>query len=117
MDEDNDPVVAQPGIATVTSGTIYHPDGLIVGKTIYAQAATFSGGTPPFTFEAQFQRNNGSGWVGFTGWETISSASRLLANSELGFNIRVNTRITDRNTAEGKFVVAPGISTGPVTAS
>ena len=117
MDEDNNPVVAQPGIATVTSGTIYHPDGLIVGKTIYAQAATFSGGTPPFTFEAQFQRNNGSGWVGFSGWETVSSASRVLTSNELGFNLRVNTRGTDRNTPEGDFIIAPGISTGPVTAS
>ena len=90
---------------------------MIVGKTIYAQAATFSGGTPPFTFEAQFQRNNGSGWVGFTGWETVSSASRVLTSNELGFDLRVNTRGTDRNTPEGDFIIAPGISTGPVTAS
>ena len=117
MDEDNDPVVAQPDIAQVSQGTIYAPQGLVEGRIIYAQAATFSGGTPPFTYEAQFQRNNGSGWVGFTGWETVSNSSRLLADSEVGFNLRANTRVTDRNTPEGTFVVAPGISTGPVTAT
>ena len=114
MDEDNDPVVAQPDIAQVSQGTIYAPQGLVEGRTIYASAAQFSGGTPPFTYEAQFQRNSGSGWVGFTGWETVSNSSRLLANSEVGFNLRANTRVTDRNTPEGTFVVAPGISTGPV---
>jgi len=117
MDENNNPVVPQPDIAQVSQGVIYAPQGLVEGRTIYASAAQFSGGTPPFTYEAQFQRNNGSGWVGFTGWEFVGAASRLIASSEVGFNIRANTRVTDRNTPEGTFVVAPGISTGPVTAT
>ena len=117
MDEDNNPVVAQPGIATVSSGVIYAPKGLVEGRTIYVQAAEFSGGTPPFTFQAQLQRNDGSGWVGFTGWETVGEASRVLSSDEVGFNLRANTRGTDRNTPEGEFIIAPGISTVPVTAT
>ena len=114
MDEDNNPVEAQPGITTESVGVIYAPDGLVDGRTIYASAAQFSGGTPPFTYEAQFQRNNGSGWTGFTGWEFVGAASRVLSSNEVGFNLRANTRVTDRNTPEGEFVIAAGISTGPV---
>jgi len=114
MDENNNPVDSQPEITQLTQGTIYAPDGLVEGRDIFASAAVFSGGTPPFTYEGQFQRNDGSGWVGFSGWEQVTSATRTLTSSEVGMNIRVNTRVSDRNTPEGQYEIAPGISTGPV---
>ena len=114
MDEDNNPVDPQPDITLISQGTIYAPQGLVEGRDIFASAAVFSGGTPPFTYEGQFQRNPGSGWVGFSGWEQVTSATRTLSSDEVGMNLRVSTRVADRNTPEGQYEIAPGISTGPV---
>lgn len=116
MDENNNPVDPQPDISLVTEGTIYAPKGLVEGRDIFASAAVFSGGTPPFTYEGQFQRNPGSGWVGFSSWEQVTSATRTLTSNEVGMNLRVSTRVSDRNTPEGQYEISPGISTGPVAA-
>ena len=117
MDENNNPVDPQPDITQLTQGTIYAPQGLVEGRDIFASAAVFSGGTPPFTYEGQFQSNDGSGWVGFSGWAQVTSATRTLTSDQVGKNLRVNTRVSDRNTPEGQYEIAPGISTGPVTAT
>ena len=110
VDEAGDAVDPQPPLATAAAGVIFAPEGLAVGRDIAAQAASFTGGTPPFTYEAQLQRETSPGvWEGFTPWLFVSSGVRVLSSNEVGMRIRANTRVTDKfNTTP---IIVPGTPT------
>jgi hypothetical protein len=110
MDEDNDPVVSPGPLVPGTAGQIFAPDGLVVGRVIYAVASQFSGGVPPITYEAQLQRETSPGvWEGFTAWVIAVAAQRELSTNEQGMRIRANTRISDRDNTTP--VIIPGTAT------
>ncbi len=110
MDDDCNPVVPPGPLVPAPAGQIFAPDGLVVGRTIYALAAQFTGGVPPITYEAQLQRETSPGvWEGFTAWEYALAAQRELSTNEEGMRIRANTRISDRNTPTP--IIVPGTPT------
>jgi len=110
MDADCNPVVSPGPLVPAPAGQIFAPDGLVVGRVIYAVASQFSGGTPPITYEAQLQRETSPGiWEGFTAWVYAVAAQRELSVNEQGMRIRANTRISDRNNTTP--VIVPGTPT------
>ena len=110
MDADCNPVVSPGPLVPAPAGQIFAPDGLVVGRVIYAVASQFSGGTPPITYEAQLQRETSPGvWEGFTPWVNAVAAQRELSVNEQGMRIRANTRISDRDNPTP--VIVPGTPT------
>ena len=113
MDADCNPVVSPGPLVPAPAGQIFAPEGLVVGRVIYALAAQFTGGTPPITYEAQLQRETAPGiWEGFTPWVNAVAASRTLSINEEGMRIRANTRISDRNNPVP--IIVPGTASTQV---
>ncbi len=113
MDEFCNPVVSPGPLVPAPAGQIFAPEGLIVGKTVFVEAAQYTGGTPPITYEAQLQRETSPGvWSGITAWvPVVAGKYRLGANVE-GLRIRATTRISDRDSPSP--IIVPGIPTTPV---
>lgn len=92
-----------------------------VGQEItVATIPAFEGGAPTVKYEYQWQKSqDGTNWVGFDSpWTEydpttilIDNPSKTLNNSEVGYQIRVQTRATDKT---GERLIVSGTVYGPV---